>query len=373
MHYNFPDIPVRDEEKGSAYSMSNALVSFVAAALTLFTELFVISLFLEGGISRGVLILVHGVIILVLSAFTYLNHRVEADLRFSMLLVISTAVMGPIGAGGTLMSIITYVIYSRTATPFAEWLEAMFPAEQKTKVASTYQHIVSHGHYRQPHEVIPFLDVLDLGTVPQKREALARITRYFRPLFAPALRKAANDNSNAVRVQAATAISRIEDAFQTYSQKLDEALNYEKDNTELIRLSARHYDEYAYTGILDPDREKDCREKALSLYSRYLEKEKNDVDARVSVGRLLLKNGEQEAAANWFAKCVDGGWVSGDLLLWYMETLYNLKRLSTLRHIADTYYEEIMSDRESYPQQVVDTIRLWTTKSSGAEEAYVKA
>ena len=77
------------------------------------------------------LLLAHLAVSTGLALWTWQTARDQADLRFLLLLAMTTAVAGPIGAAGTLGTIGLWVLYSRTAIPFEQWYEALFP-EKKT-------------------------------------------------------------------------------------------------------------------------------------------------------------------------------------------------------------------------------------------------
>ena len=72
--------------------------------------------------------------------------------------------------------------------------------------------------------VEPFNDILSGGSVVQKQLALAKIARYFRPNLAPLLLQAIHDPDAAVRVQAATAMARIERDFMKRRMDLEKKL-----------------------------------------------------------------------------------------------------------------------------------------------------
>src|SRR5262249_37068177 len=147
---------------------------------------------------------------------------------------------------------------------------------------------------------LPLIDVLTFGTHAQKQALLTMVMSDFKPAFASVLRAALNDANNAIRVQAATGITKIENDFMSRAMALSRFVADEPDNSELLKKIARHFDDYAYIGLLDPDREKDCREKALQYYNRYLALSPGDRGARIAVGRILIRDHQFEQAVHWF-------------------------------------------------------------------------
>src|SRR6185436_344770 len=118
--------------------------------------------------------------------------------------------------------------------------------------------------------VAPFSDILFFGTLAQKQELISLMSRSFQPAFAPVLRAALDDANNAIRVQAASAITLIEDDFMRRSLSLASSVREKPGDPELLLKQARLHDDYARSGILDRDRERDSRKKALETYREYL-------------------------------------------------------------------------------------------------------
>ena len=82
------------------------------------------------------------------------------------------------------------------------------------------------------------------------------------------------------------------------------------------------------------------------------------------VGRLLVRSGEQEKAANWLKQLVDEGHTDGYILSWYVEVLYNLRRFAELRKFVQSYggkLEQVLHDDRFMP--LADTMQLWLKPS----------
>ena len=172
------------------------------------------------------------------------------------------------------------------------------------------------------YSVIPFMDVMEIGNVGQKRDALSRIASSFSPRFAPSLKKALQDESSAIRVQAATAITKIENRFHDKLLKIVQLHREHPKNPVIKKALAEHYDNYAFTGLLDSEREHLNREKARELYLEYLQLRPEDVDVRLKIGRLLIRNDYLDQAVDWFKHSLDDGYTTDSMKVWYMECLY---------------------------------------------------
>lgn len=285
--------------------------------------------------------------------------RMVRDSRFMLLLGISTAALGIFGAVGTFVSILLHFWHTRISQTFAEWFATIFPKPERSKPEVVYEDIL-YGRDQDPkdYQVIPFMDVISIGSETQKRRAISRMTEFFEPHFAPAFLKALHDPSNSIRVQAATAVSRIENQFLEEVLKIN-ALIKKHPKDPVIRLAlAEHYDNYAFTGILDEEREASNRQKALENYRLYLDMKPKDIHARIKMGRLLLRMKDYNQAADWFRQSIDAGYLSDSLLIWYVEALYASGRFTELRKQARGLLGKVGELRENNPA-LVESIMLW--------------
>ena len=76
----------------------------------------------------------------------------------------------------------------------------------------------------------------------QKQMAIAKITQYFQPRFAPLLLQAVQDSNAAVRVQAATGLAKIEHDFmsQYLHQPEKSAKLRQNDDFNQLQLNAEY-------------------------------------------------------------------------------------------------------------------------------------
>lgn len=284
------------------------------------------------------------------------------DHRFDLLLAITTLCLGVAGAIGTVIAILFFGIYQRYATSFAQWFQSIFPMTPPTLPEEISENILTgRDESATGYSVIPFLDVMSIGSEAQKREALSKMTGKFHPSFAPAFQRALSDENNAIRVQAATSIVKIENHFLERAIQL-EALyrEYPKDDRLLLAL-ARHYDEYAYTGILDQEREETNRARALESYEQYLKLHPQDAQVRLFVGRLLVRSGKTAQAADWFRQSIDAGYSTPQMVSWYLEALYTLGRYDELRQFS-TRFE---GNAAALQPSLTETLQLWNRPMTG--------
>ena len=302
---------------------------------------------------------VHAVLVLATAVVARLFIRRDMDARFFMILLIATAFLGVYGGAGTLLAIVFYFWHMRSSLPFIEWFQSIFPSREPSAPEVIYDNIViGRDEAAQSYNVVPFMDVMEAGSEKQKREALSRMTVRFDPAFAPAFRRALQDKSNTIRVQAATAVAIIEHQFSERLMQLTGLYQRMPREPAVVIALAQHYDAYAFTGILDPQRERANRDEALRLYMEYIQLMPQDEQARIYAGRLMLRGGETERAAEWFSECVRAGFRSDALTVWYIESLYAAGRYAELRAVAGQGAALIDAYRVANPA-LAESLMLW--------------
>jgi tetratricopeptide (TPR) repeat protein len=206
--------------------------------------------------------------------------------------------------------------------------------------------------------VAPFADILGFGTLEQKQELIGMIANEFQPTFAPTLRLALTDPNNAIRVQAASAITRVEDEFLQQSLALADEVRRHPGDARRIHALAAYHDAYASAGILDVDRARDSRQTARTAYLDYLQLQPLDHVTRAAVGRLLVQDGRYQDAADWLVEAIAAPEGRVHALLLWMEAQFNLGRFAEVRWAAVTHAKELI-DREDTPLLARETLKLW--------------
>jgi hypothetical protein len=282
--------------------------------------------------------------------------------RFGLLLWIATAAFGPLGGPGTLLAMTLERYYARRATSPEEWHAALFPPSEPDVRAELWRRVGQRSH-DQPAatDVTSFLDILTFGSVPQRQAAIAIMVQQFDPAFAPALRAALRDEHNVIRVQAATAIARLEQQFFERTVELERAIARAPDDADALLALARHCDDQAFTGLLDATREQSCRLRAAEYYVRYLALRSDDLGAEFRLARLQLRRGLAADAEPRFRRLLDAGYPAA--ALWLMECLFAQGRYEQLRHVAA---EVSGADVQRMTPDVRTTVDLWTGTGAAA-------
>jgi polysaccharide biosynthesis protein PelE len=292
-----------------------------------------------------------------LAAWCRRTARRSADLRLPLLVAVSTAALGPVGAGGTLLAIALVGWYARTATPFEEWYRSLFPATGPDAGSELLSRIEGSAP-EEAGKVSAFADILALGSLQQKQALIALISRQFRPAFGPILKKALTDSHSAVRVQAATAVSKLENTILGRTLDLSRRARENPGDVTALRALARHYDDYLYRGILDARREEEVRGLALAAYRRCAAADAGDLGSRLAAGRILLRGRSYAEAAEWLDQAIEAGPSTPQAALWYMESLFHLGRFDALRHLARDRREDF-ENLTDFPAGALAAVKLW--------------
>jgi hypothetical protein len=337
---------------------TNGLFLVLAIILTL-VHAFILYLFLGTEMWPVVPILLHIVVSAVVGFITYAQYKSGMDVHHLAILAIVSSVAGIFGAAGSLLGFVVSLVFSTRSQHFKDWYESIFPTDSISDPQLIYDRIIE-GFDENPrtYGVMPFVEVMRLGSENQKRRALAKMTSRFNPRFAPAFRIALADNSNTIRVQAATAIAKIERDFSTKLERIELARTQEPGNAVLTMALAKFYDDYAFTGVLDSELEKSNRERAIATYKTYLQQDPNSAEAWIAIGRLLYRNKQWEEAADWFRHAMDRGWRVNNMILWYFECLFRLGQFKELRRALLEYGRGIVG-QEELPRDVRDAVSLW--------------
>ncbi len=349
---------IHDENRVSPATATNGLFIFIALILIVL-HAFNLYLFLGTGLWPVIPVLIHLGISALVGIFAYAQYRKGMDVQHLALLAIVTATTGIFGAVGALFGFIVNSVFLARSYHFKEWYETIFPSDI-TSESQTIFDSITEGLDENPrnYSVMPFNDVMRLGSENQKRRALAKMSSRFSPRFAPAFKSALSDSNNTIRVQAATAIAKVEREFTTKLERIEMARAEQPNDPTLTMALAKFYDDYAFTGVLDAELEKLNRTRAINTYKAYLQQDPNSSEAWIAVGRLLYRNHQWADAAEWFRAALDRGWKTNTMVLWYFESLFRLNQHRELRR-AILEFGRGISGQEDLPRDVREAVGLW--------------
>jgi tetratricopeptide (TPR) repeat protein len=312
--------------------------------------------------------LFHAVVSLTLLLWAkWVGRRIRRN-QLAWYLFVATAGLGPIGPFAALATGVLLIAFHRDWYDFQAWYSSLFPAETRSRVKDLYESLLRRQRQKTGTAVESFADILSGGDAVKKRLVIGLLTRHFRPGFAPALKQALSDADASVRTQAATAVASIEGRFLARAQILSRKARERPKSFGRRQRLARHYDEYAFTGLLDPERERDNRIRALESYEEALKVRPREPGLWLAIGRLLVRERRYDAAASWFTVAEARGLLNADMVLWYLEALFRTGRYDKLR-AAVAEYRHLFQAGGKHPPQVPDVVGLWTAAPAATEAA----
>jgi polysaccharide biosynthesis protein PelE len=339
---------------------ANPGIALVVVALALTIAEGILSAAVARGMPLLVILVGHMVVLAVSGAWLF--RPACRQMRYGALLWISTAAFGPLGGVGVLLAMILERRHARHATSAEEWHATLFPPTEHDDQDELWRRIGQRARDRPgERDVTPFLDILTFGSVPQRQVTISIIVQQFDPAFAPALRAALGDEHNVIRVQAATAIARLEHQFFERTLLLEAALDQAPDDADAILALASHHDEQAFAGLFDPAREQHCRVKAEELYERYLVQRPGDSGIEFRMARLLLRRRNAPAAELRFRRLADAGHPTARL--WLMECLFAQGRYDDVRRAATGWGDR--ADAGVMPE-ADEAVALWAGPGAAA-------
>ncbi len=340
------------EERKFATS-AQAATTAAAAAL----ECAIAYAWLAGKLTASLALVAHAAVSIFMVLWTALAPDARKDLRLPLLTAISIAALGPLGAVGSLLTLLLARRYIRRALPFDEWYRSLLPDTAEAENSR----ILSQAAAREGAEaeaLASFADVLSFGSLSQKQDLIALIGRHFQPAFGAVLKRALSDDHSAIRVQAATAMSRIENSLLERTIELTNQVRANPHDAAALRALAQHYDQSLFCGILDARREEELIEDALAVYRECLAHEPDDLATRLAAGRLLLRSKRFQEAAEAFAPSAHPGSASPQAALWRMESLFQLGRFGEIRQLAHVWAAQ-PDTSAGYPVEATEAVRLW--------------
>ncbi len=338
------------------------LLLLVILLVILVSEYFVISLILSGKVVLGLGL--HIIAFVMIFAYARLKSKRGKDARFAWIATSALPLMGPIAPAGIFFLLFWYYLSKAKNHTFEEWRESIFPTEHKSLAQIVYERITfGREQTGENYNITYLMDVIRMGSDEKKREAIFKISRYYDPSLAPLLRIALEDPHNVIRVQAATAMARLKNTFFSHSLTL-EKLKRDWPGKNLILFDlARHYDSYAFSGLLEKTQERENRLLALQYYKQFIENEPDDsthlTEALQLYGRLLLRMDMVAEACREFEKLREVNKATPDINFWYSECLFKLQRYASLRQLAKEVAIALGGDHHKYPVNIREILLLW--------------
>lgn len=350
-------------------SLWDATLFFLLTVLVFLIEFHSIQNWLNKDISIYTFLGIHGGVVFVLAFWTAMLHRFGHSLHFPPILTLYTAVLGPFGVLGALVSISLFYWLKRSSTPFSDWYQALFPDFEDAGIRDIFDKAISTKDlHLEKQPVVPFMDILHYGTTQQKQDMIVLLIAHHHGKFAGVLRKALEDKDGSVRVLAAKGMTKIEQYYMKRNMELENQFREKKISRDtLLKSQITNDDEYIYSGILDSIRETDTRIRTIKACRIYLKKTPEDLHIRFILGRMLLRGGKEVQAAEWYEESLRQGYKSPQIFAWYFECLYRLGQLTKLREQSAIYFEEVEQYKHVFQPDVFQVMKIWAESVNGSQ------
>lgn len=299
------------------------------------------------------LALVHAAAVGCVAAWTWTRRRSGLDSRLSAVALLGVAACGPFGAAGAWITFSAHAIQHRSSHGRSRGTRSSIPAAALTPESPALR-VGNPAEESANAPIASFNDVMALGSIEEKRAAIALLTTRFRPEFTPALKRALRDPDPAVRVQAATAASRLENQFQRRVRELE--AEADAGGPEARVALGDYLDEVAGTGLLDESRAALWRERALELYRSALPERLAQV--ALPIGRALVRLGREQEACEWFDGPAASIPASSHMLFWRLEAMYRAGRYRELRGLCQEH-RDLLQARGVAPEPLRQAAMLW--------------
>jgi len=344
------------------HNLSESVAFFLISFLAVTLEFWLTRLWLEKAVESWGVLASHLSIVLFLGLWSWFLHRQGRGYRLPSLLTIFTGFMGPFGTAGILLTSGFYFWFKKSSTPFTDWYASLFPEVGDPKADKLFDSIISGRSFpTTENSIVSFMDILNSGTTRQKQSMIVLLINRHHGKFAQVLKKALEDEDNSVRVLAAKGMAKIENQFMNRNLEL-EKLEEENQTPDSILLKSiiQNYDEYIYSGILDEILESEYRNRTIKLCREYLDRYPEDLDIRFILGRLLVRGRRNAEAVRWFEKCIENGFKSSNIFIWYFECLYRMGQFKKLRKQSTMHFEELEQFKQDFQPDVFEVLRAWS-------------
>lgn len=308
---------------------------------------------------------------LLLSLYTWFcSHYYNTDVRNHIISCLFLLFLGPLGCFIAIVNNTFSLIYSRKMkVSFSEWLFGYLYNDDHNEKDSDriYKRIVSGQEiFSDSIDTEPLTDIMGFGTLEQKQAALIKAVKHFRPqLMIPVLQMGLNDSNNAIRVQAAAGLAKIQDDFhKKYTFYERKVLDKTESPEELVDF-AKLCEEYSASQLLNSERKAAIIRESITLYERCVVLTPDNIDLKISLIRMHMLNGNRDRAYALLTEVLPLiKNPSPAIAHTIMELLFKMGRFAEMRHFANEWKSEM---DKNFGYAINEKLELWSGNVKGLD------
>jgi hypothetical protein len=315
----------------------------------------------------GSLIFAEFIFTAILVLYTWVRaHYYKADVRNHIISCLFMLFLGPLGCFISIVSNTFNFIYSRKLkVSFSDWLfNYLYEADPNEKDSDKiYKRIVSGQEvFAESIDTEPLIDIMSFGSLEQKQSALIKAVKNFRPqLMMPVLQMGLDDSNNAIRVQAAAGLAKIQDDFHKKYTFYEHKVMENTENTEDLVDFAKLCEEYSASQLLNSERKAAIIKKSAELYERCIALSPDNADLKISLIRMIMINRQTDRAYELLTEVLPLiKNPSPSTAHTLMELLFKMNRFAEMRHFANEWKLEM---NKNFGYAINEKIDLWSGSS----------
>lgn len=298
----------------------------------------------------------------VLIVHTFIRAHYQADVRYHILSCVFVFFLGPLGTFVALLGTISNIAFScKFKGNFSDWIfnRLLAAASRERKSDKIYNRIVSGQEaLTDKIDTEPLIDIMEFGSIRQKQEALVKVVKYFYPHLAPVLRMGLNDPDNAIRVQAAAALAKLQDDFHKEYTVLGQKIRGEAKTAEELVSFAKICEDYSNSGLMNTEGKSAELKEIITVFERAVKDFPDNLEMAISLMRMHLVNRDNDRLNELLTGILphvrNPKPAICDTL---MELLFKMNRFAEMR----SYAREWMLQEKNSPENAVsDKIEFWS-------------
>lgn len=353
----------------SAIDSFDILLLNMFLMVSMFIQSFMLYYYYERVTGLGSIVLAAFISAVILGIYTWFRaHHYKADVRNHIISCIFLFFLGPMGCFIAIVSNTFNLFYSRKLkVSFSDWLFSyLYEVDSNEKDSdSIYKRIVSGQEvFADSIDTEPLIDVMSFGSLEQKQSALIKAVKNFRPqLMMPILQMGLDDPNNAIRVQAAAGLAKIQNDFHKKYTAYERKVIENTESTEDLIDFAKLCEEYSVSRLLNSERKAAIIKESITLYERCVSLSPDNKDLKISLIRMLMISGKTDRAHELLGEVLPlvknpSPAVAHTL----MELLFKMNRFTEMRHFANEWKADM---NKNFGYAINEKIDLWSGNPSG--------